>query len=94
MSMSQPGEFDVIPFADLMDRMQFTGAEVSALMLSGELASLLYKICGDGPSAVSDWNEFALHLHAIQRAIGAQIGARLFPALLRPLGGDTLPSKP
>jgi hypothetical protein len=31
---------------------------------------------------------------SIQRAIGAQVGARLFPALLRPLGGDTLPSKP
>ena len=40
----------------------------------------------DVPCNGPDWTELADHLHVIQRAIGSQIAARVYPDQLRPLG--------
>jgi hypothetical protein len=67
-----------------MEGLQFTPAEMAALLLTRELASVLRQICGDG----ADWEELVDHLHVIQRAVGSQIAARIFPDVLRPLGEE------
>ena len=59
-------------------------AELRAIDLTAELASLLFVICG--PDAPADLDELVHHLHVIQRYIGSQAAARAYPGKFRPLG--------
>lgn len=63
-----------------------TEDEHRAMELSGELATLIHRIIGDGPVAISDWAEAAGHIHSVQRNILAQAAARLYPDRYRLLG--------
>lgn len=63
-----------------------TADEHEAMRLTGELASLVHKIIGDGPQAEHDWAEFTVRIHACQHMIMRQCAARAFPDLYRRLG--------
>lgn len=63
-----------------------TEDEHRAMELSGELATLIHRIIGDGPAANTDWNEAAGHIHVLQKNILGQAAARLYPDRYRLLG--------
>lgn len=60
--------------------------EREALEKTAELWNQLTRIVGDGPARESDLRELMGHIHGIQRAIGAQVYARLCPSEFRQLG--------
>ena len=64
-----------------------TDDEHKAVALTAELWNLLCSnVIGDGPSRAGDIAELCHHIHAIQRAVLAQAGARAYPDLYRLLG--------
>lgn len=63
-----------------------TKEEHEFLKLTGEVASRLRAIIGDGPNAATDWNEVAGSIHTIQHAVMRQAGARAYPDRYRLLG--------
>lgn len=64
-----------------------TLSEHVALEQLGGLWDALCTIVGHGPSRGADCAEIAGHIHALQRAVLAQAGARAYPDRYRLLGG-------
>jgi hypothetical protein len=65
-----------------------TAQEKDAIGLTVELADMLDRIVGDGPTRDADLTELISHVHAIQRSIMAQAAARAYPDKFRLLGGE------
>lgn len=63
-----------------------TEDELAAMRLTADLASLLAKVIGDGPSRLGDLNEACGHIHTVQHTIMSQAAARAYPDLFRLLG--------
>ncbi|MCL8026344.1 hypothetical protein [Nocardioides bruguierae] len=70
-----------------------TPSERTAIEKAGSLWNDLCQIVGDGPSRAADLRELVAHIHAIQRAVMAQAGARTCPDHFRLLG-ETLSDRP
>lgn len=75
-------ESDGDPCAALM-----TDDEHRAMELTGELADLLGRMVGGGPSRQGDLNEIATDIHRLQYRVLAQAAGRAFPERYRTLGG-------
>jgi hypothetical protein len=65
-----------------------TAEEQHAVHLAGELANILGRVVGQGPSRHADLTELIGHVHGIQRAVLAQAAARAHPGTYRLLGGS------
>lgn len=68
-----------------------TDVERDAIRLTGETADAVGAIIAAGGSddtGPADWLEIAAAVHVIQRAVAANVAARAFPTLFRPLGGE------
>lgn len=68
-----------------------TGEERDAIRLAGDTADAVGAIIRAGGSRETrpgDWAEIAAAVHVVQRAVAANVAARAFPALFRPLGGE------
>lgn len=71
-----------------------TADELEALELTGRLAGALRRIIVNTPLAANrasiegDWAEVAHHIHVLQRYIGAQAAARMYPDKFRLLGSE------
>mgnify|MGYP006913924161 FL=1 len=65
-------------------------AEMRILALLGEVANLYRnEVLGHGPTRDSDWDEFALRLHAVQHMVMKQAAARAYPTKFR-LAGEVV----
>lgn len=65
-----------------------TDDEQAALELTGELYSLLCRIAGNAGTRAGDLSEVALHIHALQNLVLAQVAGRAYPGRFRLLGGS------
>lgn len=63
-----------------------SGLERSTIEALGKLYNDFTQIVAIGPSREGDMAEIAFHVHALQRMIGAQAAARLYPNEFRKLG--------
>jgi hypothetical protein len=64
-----------------------TADEHEAIDLTGQLANLMGRIVGEGPTRTGDLNEVVQRIQAIQHMILAQAAARAYPDRYRLLGG-------
>jgi hypothetical protein len=64
-----------------------TAEEHEAIDLTGQLAILMGRIVGEGPTRTGDLNEVVQRIQAIQQMILAQAAARAYPDRYRLLGG-------
>ena len=64
-----------------------TADELHALDLTAQLANVVRKGIGNGPTAEHDWAEMAAQIHQIQHVVMAQAAARAYPERFRLLGG-------
>lgn len=66
-----------------------TDAEHRAIVMAGELASLIgTEVIADGPTRDHDLNELIAPIHVIQRSIMGQAAARKYPTQYRLLGAS------
>lgn len=63
-----------------------TDAEREIIRKSGELWTDIVQAFGEEQSRSEELRDLAYHIHAIQRAIGAQAAARAYPGEFWPLG--------
>lgn len=64
-----------------------TPDELEAVNLTADLANLMRRIIGEGPTADHDWSETAAQIHVLQSRIMGQAAARAYPDLFRLMGG-------
>lgn len=70
---------------------RLTAAEIEAVRLLGQFASLFVHIVADGPTRAADVAETFDKIHQLQHAVMAQAAARAHPELFRLLGSTVTP---
>lgn len=60
--------------------------ELRVMDLTTEIANLMTRVIGDGPTRSGDLNELVRHVHGIQHMVMAQSSARAYPERFRLLG--------
>lgn len=66
-----------------------TADEKQCIELCAQVVTVFNRVVAWGPTREADMAEFVFHIHAIQRMIGSQAGARAYPTEYRLLG-DTI----